>query len=82
LDLPTLPTPCSERDLNASVSSVGVRLAEAFRQFMEALPGRPQRPQELARALGVDKNVAHRLVTALKQKDPIATAYIIPGPQP
>lgn len=64
------------------VTPVGRELATAFKDLVEAVPGRPQRPQALAQALGLDKSISHRLIAAISKGDPVATAHVIPGPEP
>jgi hypothetical protein len=72
-----LDGPLSER-----ITAVGQELATAFRDLVAAVPGHPSRPQGLARILDIDKSVSHRLVTAIRKGDPVATAHTIPGPEP
>jgi hypothetical protein len=57
-------------------------LTTAFDALVAALPGRTHKPQELARLLHLDKNVTHRLVTAIRKGDPLATVHAMPGPEP
>jgi hypothetical protein len=65
----------------ARIVAVARELAEAFQGLVDAVPGRPRRPQALARALKIDKSVSHRLVTAIRKGDPLVTAHVIPGPE-
>jgi hypothetical protein len=66
----------------ARIVAVARELAEAFQGLVDAIPGRPRRPQALGRVLKIDKSVAHRLITAIRKDDPLATAHVIPGPEP
>lgn len=69
-------------DINARITGVGDRLASALRAVLELVPGGPHNPQELASILGVSKDTAHRLMTALRKRDPLAVTYMVPGPEP
>jgi hypothetical protein len=64
------------------IVTVARELAEALRGLVDATPGRPRRPQALAHVLKIDKSVSHRLITAIRSDDPLATAHLIPGPEP
>ena len=78
----TSPKEPSDAGASTRIAAVALELSEAFRSLLDALPGRPMRPQALARTLKVDKTVSHRLVTAIRDGDPLATAHRIPGPEP
>lgn len=65
----------------ARVSAIGRELAVSFQGLVDAIPGRPRRPLALARELKVDKSAAHRLVTAIRESDPLATVHLLPGPE-
>ncbi|MGD8453093.1 MAG: hypothetical protein PVJ57_14840 [Phycisphaerae bacterium] len=69
-------------DYNTRIAAVGQELAAAFEALLQAMPEQPRRPQTLARILDIDKSVSHRLVTAIRKADPLATAHVIPGPGP
>jgi len=64
------------------IASVGDDLSSALNQLVDALPDAPYRPQELARALGVNKDLSSRMLNALDQDDPLALVYQLPGPVP
>ena len=64
------------------IASTGQELASSLQEVVDATAERPLTPQGLARALGVNKDLSHRLVTALRKRDPFATTYLIPGPEP
>lgn len=46
---------------------------------MDAIPGCPPRPQEFSRLLGVNKDIASRLYSALRNQDPLAAVNRLPG---
>lgn len=58
------------------------QLHAAFSKLVAALPGQPQRPMDLARAVNADKSVAHRLVTAISKGAHLGMLITIPGPAP
>ena len=64
------------------IAAVGETLASAFSEVIEGLHGSPRGPVELGRTLGVDKVLTSRLLKAVRNRDPIAVAYLIPGPEP
>jgi hypothetical protein len=67
-------------DLHARIGRIGERLSVSFRDVIEAVPGGPHRPQELSRVLGVSKDLSSRTLKASSKKDPLAVAYLMPGP--
>jgi hypothetical protein len=77
----SVPTPPSSADVNAKFSTVGARLSDAFRQLLDAIPDGPHRPLQLARTLGVKKDVASRVLKAMAKRDPIAVMHLMPGPE-
>lgn len=68
--------------IESRIGLVGQRLAGALRSLLDAMPGGPYRPQELARALGIKKDLASRVVRASRNKDPLAVVHMMPGPVP
>lgn len=65
-----------------TLSEVGARLQVTLKGALESIPNAPQRPQALARALRVNKNLTSRLCAALRTQDPLATMSLVPGPAP
>jgi len=72
----------SSAELEARVGAVGRRLSTAIRQLIEAVPGGPHRPQDLARKLSINKDLSSRVLNASRNRDPIAVAHLMPGPGP
>jgi len=68
--------------IEARIGTVGQRLSEAFRALIEALPGAPHRPQDLARKLGIKKDLSSRVLRASRGQDPVAVVHMMPGPAP
>lgn len=68
------------------IVDVGRDLARTFTEVLNAIPasnpGRPHRPQWLARSLGVNTVLTSRILKAAQQQDPLAVAHMIPGPEP
>ncbi len=67
--------------LQDRIRQVATSLRNAFEAVVDAIEGRPNRPVALARALGVDKNLAGRVLAAIKEGDPFAVAHRLPAPQ-
>ena len=64
------------------ISDVGRGLAEALGSLVDSLAGAPPGAQWIAETLQINKVASHRLVAALRGKDPLATVHLIPGPDP
>jgi hypothetical protein len=78
LDTQCEPSP----GIETTISLVGKRLTRALRAVLHAIPGGPYGPQELARALGVNKDLSSRALSASDKKDPLAAVHQMPGPAP
>ncbi|MBN1514197.1 MAG: hypothetical protein JXB13_19430 [Phycisphaerae bacterium] len=50
--------------------------------LLSQVQGGPHGPKQLAGVLGVNKDVSHRLLGALRRRDPLAVVYQLPGPEP
>lgn len=66
----------------ATLASVGQALAIALERVLATVAGPVAGPQQLADALGLDKGSASRLLKAVRSRDALALAYLIPGPEP
>jgi hypothetical protein len=64
----------------AHAKEVILRLRTAFGAIMEALPDKVRRPHELQRTLGIDKNLAWKIVRIVEAKDPFRAGQHVPGP--
>jgi len=69
-------------DVNAHILSVGNKLASSLSSLLSQVQGGPHGPKQLAGVLGVNKDVSHRLLGALRRRDPLAVVYQLPGPEP
>ncbi len=68
--------------LETRIAGLGESLAARVARLIAAVPGNPQGPVNLARAIGVDKVLASRVLRAASNKDPIAVLQMMPGPEP
>lgn len=78
----TQPPSSAHAELERRIGQVGLDLAGAIRRVVDSVPGAPLRPQELARVLGVNKDLSSRVLTAASKKDALAAAHYMPGPEP
>jgi hypothetical protein len=74
--------PARVLELQDRISRVGRNLANAIRGVVDSVPGGPHRPQELARTLGINKDLSSRALSACRKQDPFAAAHLMPGPEP
>ncbi len=75
-------TASEEQSLEQRIQRVGAALGRTLTAVKDAVPGAPQGPQNLARALGLDKVLTSRLLKAIGKGDPMAVLHHIPGPEP
>lgn len=75
------PKTFDESGLDAQLQRVGSRLNSSIGALIEAVPGGPYRPQQLARELDLKKDVSHRVMRATSQADPVASMHLMPGPE-
>jgi hypothetical protein len=68
--------------IETRIGLVGERLADAFRALIAAIPDGPYRPQDLARTLGIKKDLSSRVLRASRNRDPVAVVHLMPGPAP
>ena len=76
------PTTTPGSSLEGRISTVGAALGVALNAVIDAVPGDPSGPQEFAGRLGIDKVLASRLLKAARNRDPMAVAFLAPGPDP
>lgn len=69
-------------DLEERSVRLGRDLVEVLLLLLDGLPGRPKRPQEVARLLEVNKNLTSRVMGGLRQQDALASLHHLPGPVP
>lgn len=71
-----------ETSFEIRVGDLGAALARCGRRLLLEIPDCPTGPILFAKALGVDKATASRLLRALASTDPLVTVQLIPGPEP
>lgn len=71
-----------ELSIEQAVERVGRRLSDAFRAMLVEIPGGPHRAQDLARRLGIKKDLSNRVVRACWARDPLSVLHVMPGPAP
>lgn len=69
-------------NLEKRVARIGQSLADRLHRVVSAVPGAPTGPVKLARAIGIDKVLASRVLRAVASSDPIAALKLMPGPEP
>lgn len=80
--VPTVPVVLDGPALEARIAAVGGDLQESIAGVIDAVPTPGRGPQALAKALGVDKVLASRVLKAARSADPISATHRMPGPQP
>jgi hypothetical protein len=69
-------------DVEARIRRVGERLTGSFRRILAELPDGPHRPNQLARLLGLNRDISGRILSATASADPVTAIHVIPGPDP
>lgn len=77
-----MPPPLTSEGLEKRVFRVSRLLSEQIGHLIDAVPGHPQGPVRLAKAVGVDKVLASRVIRAAQNRDPVAALQMMPGPEP
>jgi hypothetical protein len=85
----TTPEPPVKPDSGASadaaaerIRTTGSGLATALRALLDELPGRPQRPAELGRMLGLNRDISGRVLKASAARNGLEVIHVVPGPEP
>lgn len=63
------------------INACGKRVTGTFSKVLSALSGFPQRPVDLCRILGINKDLASKILLAIGKPDPFAAIYLMPGPE-
>lgn len=71
----------SELELQA-VTSASESLRTSISNLIATLVDQPVRPSGLSKTLGINKDIASRVVNAISTPDPLASVYAMPGPSP
>ncbi len=77
--LPDGFTGVTDRSFERDAERVMVRLRAALSGVVARLPGSPQRPQDLTRALGIDKKLGWKIGSLVQASDVFEAARHIPG---
>jgi hypothetical protein len=64
------------------ISALGAELQRSLHAVVRALPADASAMQAVRNAAGMNKVFASRLLKALRQDDPLAVIYHLPGPEP
>jgi hypothetical protein len=75
-----MSTSTAQPQFEKRVADLGRLLARRVAEVVAAVPGSPQGPVNLAKAVGVDKVLASRVIRASTHRDPIAAMQIMPSP--
>lgn len=68
--------------LQVKLAALGHLLQDSLQAVMVALPQKAQRTGGLSTYVGVNKVFTSRLLTALRQEDPLHVVHRMPGPEP
>jgi len=68
--------------IETRISECGDRLLSTLTGVLDAIPESAQGPQRLARALGIDKVLASRILKAMRTDDALCAVHRMPGPDP
>ncbi len=68
-------------NLEAKVSDVGQVLVDSLRPVLHALLDDTQRPVDLCRKLGINKDLSGRLLKATRSHDQLSALHAMPGPE-
>jgi len=69
-------------DLITWAARVGEDLSERFRQVLDAAEITSRRPRDVGAKLGLNRDIAGRLVSLVQSPDPFEALYLCPGPEP
>jgi hypothetical protein len=75
-----MSTSTAQPQFEKRVADLGRLLARRVASVVAAVPGNPQGPVNLAKAVGVDKVLASRVLRASTHRDPIAAMQMMPSP--
>lgn len=68
--------------LESEIIAVATALQHTLAALIGDLPQSASGPVALGQALGLDKVLTSRVLKALRQQDPVASLYFMPGPEP
>ncbi len=71
----------SSTEIENRIRDTGTRLRESITDMLDSLPIPPRRPADICKGLGVNKDLASKILMAITQPDPFAAMYLMPGPE-
>ena len=74
--------PQAPSSLEHRIAAVGDRLGDSLRCVLGDLGDAAQRPNQLSRLLGVNRDISGRVLNATRADHPLAVTHVIPGPEP
>lgn len=77
-----IPLPADANPEIGMVTTVSTELGRCISALIGAVSPHPCRPTDLVKLLGVNKDLASRVMTAVSTADPLAAAFAMPGPTP
>ena len=77
-----LPSSPDQPPLHSQLVALGHRLRETLLAVVHQLPDSAQKTAGLSRFSGTNKVFTSRLLTALRQEDPLSVVHRLPGPDP
>jgi hypothetical protein len=78
--MPTLAGDIARDGLSQRIEATGGELRKVIAPVLEAVAGVPPRPTRLARAIGLDKSLASRLVRAVQATSDLDLIHLVPSP--
>ena len=70
----------SRGDLRLRIEAIGRELRRAISSVLEAVAGPRPRPTRVARAIGLDKSLASRLVRSVRATSDMDLMHFVPSP--
>jgi len=68
--------------VDARIDRIASALSKSLQSLVQARTGSPIQARAIEKSLGLNKVLCHRLASALRCADPLATLHQLPGPEP
>lgn len=72
----------SPAPVDARIDRIASTLSKSLHSLVEAHTGRPIQARAIEKSLGLNRVLCHRIASALRCADPLATLHQLPGPEP
>lgn len=69
-------------DLAARMRRTGRALGDSLAEVVAGVEGVPRRPAELSRVLGLNRDIAGRVMKSIAARDGLEVLHVAPGPEP